>query len=256
MSGSEHFYGLGDKTGYLDKRHYDYEMWNTDNPDPHVDTFKALYKSIPFFITLTDSHVYGLFFDNTYKSWFNMGQESEEYFWFGADRGNLDYYYIAGENIPAVLGGYTYLTGTTPLPQKWTLGYHQSRWGYVTRDDVQEIADGMRDNDIPCDSIHLDIDYMRGYRDFTWDLDRYHGDPEGFLAQMADRGFKMVCINDAGVKKEEGYEIYDEGVENGYFAKTPEGDIYINAVWPGGAASRTSGIRKPAAGGRTRLTFW
>ncbi|MCD7739547.1 MAG: glycoside hydrolase family 31 protein [Lachnospiraceae bacterium] len=236
MTGSEHFYGLGDKTGYLDKRHYDYEMWNTDNPDPQVDTFKALYKSIPFFITLTDSHVYGLFFDNTYRSWFNMGQESEEYFWFGADKGNLDYYYIAGENMPQVLSGYTYLTGTTPLPQKWTLGYHQSRWGYVTQEDVQEIADGMRDNDIPCDSIHLDIDYMRGYRDFTWDLDRYHDDPEGFLARMADRGFKMVCINDAGVKKEEGYEVYDEGVENGYFAKMPEGDVYINAVWPGEAA--------------------
>lgn len=92
IEASQHFYGLGDKTGFLDKRHYEYEMWNTDNPDPQVDSFKALYKSIPFFISLTDSHVYGLFLDNTFKSYFNMGQESEEYYWFGADGGNLDYY--------------------------------------------------------------------------------------------------------------------------------------------------------------------
>lgn len=233
---SQHFYGLGDKTGFLDKRHYEYEMWNTDNPDPQVDSFKALYKSIPFFISLTDSHVYGLFLDNTFKSYFNMGQESEEYYWFGADGGNLDYYYIAGDSMGSVLKEYTYLTGTCPLPQKWTLGYHQSRWGYVTQEDMEEIAASMRKYDIPCDAIHFDIDYMQGYRVFTWNEARYHGDPAAFLQKLAADGFKAVTINDPGVKKEEGYEVYDEGIREGYFARTPEGETYINAVWPGDAA--------------------
>lgn len=233
---SQHFYGLGDKTGFLDKRHYEYEMWNTDNPDPQVDSFKALYKSIPFFISLTDSHVYGLFLDNTFKSYFNMGQESEEYYWFGADGGNLDYYYIAGDSMGSVLKEYTYLTGTCPLPQKWTLGYHQSRWGYVTQEDMEEIAASMREYDIPCDAIHFDIDYMQGYRVFTWNEARYHGDPAAFLQKLAADGFKAVTINDPGVKKEEGYEVYDEGIREGYFARTPEGETYINAVWPGDAA--------------------
>lgn len=236
LEGSERFYGLGDKTGFMDKRHYEYEMWNTDNPDPQVDTFKALYKSIPFFITLTDTCVYGIFMDNTYKSYFNMGQESEDYYWFGADGGNLDYYFIAGDSVARVLERYTYLTGTCPLPQRWTLGYHQSRWGYMTQEDVEEIASGMRDNDIPCDVIHFDIDYMQDYRVFTWNGGRYHNDPEGFLRKLSGEGFKVVTINDPGVKKEEGYEVYDEGVREGYFAKTPEGEVYINAVWPGDAA--------------------
>ncbi len=236
LSGSEHFYGLGDKTGFLDKRHYDYEMWNTDNPDPHVDSFKALYKSIPFFLCLTDMHVYGIFLDNTFKSYFNMGQESEEYYWFGAEDGALDYYYIAGNSLAEVLENYTYLTGRCPLPQRWTLGYHQSRWGYVTQEDVEEVASGMRDNDIPCDVIHFDIDYMQDYRVFTWNQERYHHDPEGFLKNLAQQGFKIVTINDPGVKKEEGYPVYEEGVQNGYFARTPEGEVYINAVWPGDAA--------------------
>ena len=231
-----HFYGLGDKTGFLDKRGYDYEMWNTDDPAPHVDCFKALYKTIPFFMALNGSHAYGIFLDNTFRPWLNMGQESEDYYWFAAAGGNLDYYYIAGDGLPQVLERYTYLTGTAPLPQKWTLGYHQSRWGYMTQEDVQAVADGLRDNDIPCDAIHFDIDYMQDYKVFTWNMDRYHGDPKGFLTRLAEQGFKPVTINDPGVKQEDGYFVYDEGVEKGYFARTPEGEVYINAVWPGSAA--------------------
>ncbi len=236
LNSSAHFYGLGDKTGFLDKRHYDYEMWNTDNPAPQVDCFKALYKSIPFFITLTDSHVYGLFMDNTFKSCFNMGQESEDYYWFGAADGALDYYYIAGASMPEVLSGYTYLTGTCPLPQKWTLGYHQSRWGYTTQEDMEEVAAGFRVKDIPCDVLHFDIDYMQDYKVFTWNEGRYHHAPAAFLKKLSQQCFKPVVINDPGVKQEAGYEVYEEGVANGYFAKTPEGEVYINAVWPGDAA--------------------
>lgn len=236
MDGSEHFYGLGDKTGFLDKRHYDYEMWNTDNPAPQVDCFKALYKSIPFFITLTDTHVYGIFMDNTFKSYFNMGQESEDYYWFGAEDGALDYYYIAGDSMPEVLAGYTGLTGTCPLPQRWTLGHHQSRWGYTTQEDVEEVAEGFRSNDIPCDVIHFDIDYMQDFKVFTWNEGRYHNAPKAFLEKLSAQGFKVVTINDPGVKQEEDYEVYEEGVANDYFAKTPKGEVYINAVWPGDAA--------------------
>ncbi len=233
MDGSEYFYGLGDKTGYLNKRNYIYEMWNTDNPDPHVDNFRALYKSIPFFMTLTDRHVYGIFMDNTYKSFFDMAKESAEYYYFGAVAGNLDYYYIAGDSLREVLGGYTYLTGTCPVPQKWVLGYHQSRWGYVYQEDIEEIADEMRDNEIPCDSIHFDIDYMEGYRVFTWNQQRYHGDPDGFLSKLTARGFKPIVIVDPGVKKDDWYPVYWEGAERGYFARTPDGNIYVNEVWPG-----------------------
>ncbi len=236
LTGREHFYGLGDKTGFLDKRHYAYTMWNTDDPSPQVDCFQALYKSIPFFITLTDTHVYGIFLDNSYKSFFNMGQESEEYYYFGAAGGNLDYYYLAGDSLPQVLARYMYLTGTCPLPQKWTLGYHQSRWGYTVQEDMEEVARTMREKDIPCDALHFDIDYMQDFKVFTWNEERYHGDSAAYLESLARRGFKAVAISDPGVKKEKGYPVYEEGVEKGFFAKTPQGEVYINAVWPGDAA--------------------
>lgn len=234
LEGDESFYGLGDKTGFLDKYGYEYVMWNTDDPKPHVDNFKSLYKSIPFFMTLKKETVYGLFFDNPYRSSFDMGKENTEYFRYAAKDGNLDYYLISGENMAEVLGGYTYLTGTVPVPQKWVLGYQQSRWSYMSETEVRTLAKTLRGNAIPCDVIHLDIDYMEGYRVFTWNKDRYD-DPKKFIADLAEDGMKIVCIIDPGVKLDEGYSVYDEGVANDYFAKTPEGEIYVNAVWPGDA---------------------
>ncbi len=234
MEGDEAFYGLGDKTGFMNKRGYEYVMWNTDDPAPQMDNFKSLYKSIPFFITLRKDMVFGLFFDNSYRSCFDMGKESDDYYWYGVQDGNLDYYLIAGESMPEVLSGYTYLTGTAPVPQKWTLGYHQCRWSYMNEEEVRGIAAKMRKYGIPCDVIHLDIDYMDNFKVFTWTQDKKrYPDPEKMISDLAAEGIKIVTIIDPGVKKEEGYEVYDKGVEKGYFATTPEGEIYVNWVWPG-----------------------
>lgn len=232
IDGDETFYGLGDKTGFLNKKNYEYEMWNTDNPEPQVDNFTALYKTIPFFITLKKECVYGIFFDNTYRSYFDMGKENKDYYYFGADDGNLDYYYIAGNSIPEVVNRYTYLTGTVQVPQLWTLGYHQSRWGYESETEIRLLAKKFRDHNIPCDTIHLDIDYMDEFKVFTWNKDRYD-DYKKMIKDLSDDGFKIVTIIDPGVKVEEGYHIYDKGVKENYFVKTPEGEIYVNTVWPG-----------------------
>ncbi|MDO5135576.1 MAG: glycoside hydrolase family 31 protein [Eubacteriales bacterium] len=232
MDGDECFYGLGDKTGFLNKRGYEYMNWNTDNPDPHVDSFTALYKSIPFLITLKKDHVFGLFFDNTFRTWFDLGKESEDYYGFSAQDGNLDYYFIGGASMKEVVRGYTYLTGTVPLPQRWTLGYHQSRWGYQCEADIRRIAEGMRENQVPCDAVHMDIDYMERYKVFTVDPGRFP-DLKGLMDEMHQRGMHLVTIMDPGVKLEEGYQVYEEGIREGYFAKNPDGSVYENAVWPG-----------------------
>lgn len=232
MMGDECFYGLGDKTGFLNKRGYEYFNWNTDNPQPHVDSFTQLYKSIPFFITLRKDAVFGLFFDNTYRSCFDMGKESDEYYWFGADQGNLDYYFIGGECMKEVIQGYTYLTGRAPLPQLWSLGYHQSRWGYRCEADVRRIAENMRKNDLPCDVIHLDIDYMDSYKVFTID-DKKFPNMKQLTDDLSKLGIRIVTIMDPGVKVEQGYPVYEEGIENKYFASTPDGEVYENVVWPG-----------------------
>lgn len=234
MDGDEKFYGLGDKTGFLNKRGYEYENWNSDIPQAHNEDYKALYKSVPFLITLKKQGVFGLFFDNTYKSCINLGKEDGSYYFYGASAGNLDYYFIGGKRMTDVVEGYTYLTGRTPLPQFWTLGYHQSRWGYESADEIRGIAEKYRALNIPCDTIHFDIDYMDGYRVFTWN-EKTFGTPGGIIEEIGKDGYKAVTIIDPGVKLDEGYFMYDEGMENGYFARTPEGETYVNAVWPGDA---------------------
>ncbi len=232
LEGDEYFYGLGDRTGFLNKRGYDYEMWNTDEPAPQVDSFKILYKTIPFLITLKSKYVCGIFFDNTNRSYWDMGKESSEYFYFAADAGNLDYYFMAGENIRQVVKAYTWLTGRVHRPQLWSLGYHQSRWGYETEGDIRKLASDLRTNNIPCDTIHLDIDYMERYKVFTWNKTAYD-DPQKLIKDLDKEGFKIVTIIDPGVKVEKGYKVYEEGVNNNYFVTSPEGEIYVNQVWPG-----------------------
>ena len=228
----ERIYGLGDKPGFLDRRGYEWIMWNSDIPDPHVDYMPSLYKSIPFFISLRRDHCYGIFFDNPAKSWFDMGKTDPGSYTIAADTGNLDYYYFWGETPKDVLAAYTRLTGTTPLPQLWTLGYHQSRWSYETREEVLSVAGNLRKHRIPCDAIHLDIDYMDGYRVFTWN--KSYKDPKADMEQLARLGFKPVTIVDPGVKVDPEYRVYREGAQKGYFARK-DGKIYSNWVWPGEA---------------------
>lgn len=234
MYGDEHFYGLGDKTGYLDKKGYDYIMWNSDLPDPHVEnpTFRALYKSIPLLIVLRQDFAYGIFVDNPHKTFFDLGYESSEYYSFSAAKGSLDYYFIYGPAMTDVISGYTSLTGRAPLPQLWTLGYHQSRWSYTSAEEVLDLAKTFRKLQIPCDAIHLDIDYMDTFKVFTVDNSRFP-DLTALSDKLADLGIKLVTIIDPGVKAECGYSLYDTGLQKGFFAQTPDGEVYHNVVWPG-----------------------
>lgn len=225
-------YGLGDKPGCLNRRGYVYVNWNTDNPAPHVDSFKSLYKSIPFFMVLGENYCYGVFADNTYKTTFDFGFESSEYYVVSHEKGFLDYYFFPGEKPSDVVKKYTGLTGTTPLFQRWIYGSHQSRWGYCSQDEILGIAEAFEKNEIPCDVIHMDIDYMDGYRVFTFDKERFP-DTKALSETLADKGIKLISIIDPGVKKDEAYFMYREGMEMDAFAHDAQGAVYENAVWPG-----------------------
>jgi alpha-glucosidase len=232
MEKDMYFYGLGEKTGHLNKKGYHYVNWNTDNPNPHGETFDRLYKSIPFMIGLNNNKAFGIFFDNHFETHFDMGRDNAKYYYFAGVDGNLDYYFIYGPTVKKVVSGYTSLTGTTPLPQLWTLGYQQCRWSYESRERVMEIASSFREKGIPCDTIYLDIDYMDGYRVFTWDNKRFENHEE-MIQELKKMGFKVVTIIDPGVKVDKGYKIFDEGLKNGYFATDNQGITYVNEVWPG-----------------------
>lgn len=232
MEDNMYFYGLGERTGSLNKKGYHYRNWNTDDPNPHGETFQQLYKSIPFLISLKDDNAFGIFFDNHFETHFDMGKENSNYYYFSAVDGNIDYYFIYGPEVKNVVNEYTNLTGKTPLPQLWTLGYQQCRWSYSPKERALEIAKAFRDKEIPCDTIYLDIDYMDGFRVFTWDNKKFEN-PKDFTDELNKMGFKVVTIIDPGVKIDKDYSIYSEGLKNGYFAKDKDGILYKNRVWPG-----------------------
>jgi alpha-glucosidase len=228
---NESFYGFGEQGGLnLDQRGESLGLWNTDAYSYGLDT-KYLYTAIPFFVGLKEERAYGLFFDNTYRSYYEMASESDDYYYFYANGGKLTYYFTYGPDIGDVIDRYTELTGKMDVPAKWTLGLHQSKWQY-TPDQILNIARTYREKDIPLDTMHFDIDYMRDFRVFTWD-DEYK-QALGELKSM--EGFHAIAINDPAVKQDPGYEVYEEGTENDYWAKNPDGSTYIGEVWPGDSA--------------------
>ena len=234
----ETYYGFGEKAFAEMSRNGKFIVnWNTDTFSYPIGT-DPIYQSIPFFYALYNGRAYGLFFNNTYRTWFDMGKTSPERFSFGADGGELDYFVFTGgkERSPAnVLADYAGLTGKTPLPPIWALGYQQSRWSYFPESRVREIADGFRRNRIPADVIYLDIDYMDGYRVFTWDKKRFP-DPPRLIADLKAQGFQTVLIIDPGVKVDPNYIVYRRGQQAGIFVKNADGTELNRDVWPQAAA--------------------
>lgn len=226
----ERFYGLGEKSDELMKNGNQYTMWNTDYP-AYTSRKDPLYVSIPFFIGIRNYNSYGIFFDNSYKSYFNMGASNDRFYWFGADKGEMDYYFIYGPESKRVISDYTKLTGRAELPPMWALGYQQSRWSYYPESKVMSIANTFRERDIPCDVIYLDIHYMDGYRVFTWDEQRFP-DPAKMLSELKRLGFKVIPIIDPGVKADSNYFAAKEGLSKNLFAKYPDGTEYQGEVWP------------------------
>jgi alpha-glucosidase len=228
----EHFYGFGERTGLLDRRSEIQTNWTVDCIDYNSLT-DEMYPAIPFFLALRPNLCYGIFLNSTYWSRFDIGVTKPGIWQMETRSPELDYYIIHGAEPSQVLHTYTELTGRMCLPPRWALGYHQSRWGYDTETVVHAIAQEFRKRQLPCDVIHLDIDYMRGFRVFTWSPKRFPH-PQELLGQLRQEGFKVVPIVDPGVKyePEADYHTFDEGLKNDYFVRKPDGQLFHGYVWP------------------------
>jgi len=233
MPADENYFGLGDKAGPMNRRNRAFTNWNTDEFGWQEST-DPLYKTIPFFIGLRDGLAYGLFFDNTYRSVFDFGKESRDYFSFGAEGGELNYYFIAGPDPKKIVEEYTGMTGRSPLPPLWTLGYQQSRYSYYPESRAREIVKTLREKKIPADAIYFDIDYQQGNAPFTINRE-YFPTFEKMIADFRAQGMHTILITDLHIKKDpnHGYVPYDSGMKNDAFVKNPDGSVFVGTVWPG-----------------------
>ncbi len=244
-------YGLGEKSGRLNRKGRDFTLWNTDvlSPaasaeftagrepgDPRADRmsteFDPYYVGIPFFYhqDQRSGQISASFVDNSYRGHYEFSHSGEYRIHFSG--GQYTEYVFAGPGMPEILASYTWLTGRAPLPPLWSLGYHQCRWFKYTQDAVEQIARRHREAKIPCDALWLDIEHMDGYRVFTWNQELF-GDVAGMVKRLAADGFRLVTIVDPGIKYEPGYWVFDEAYARDLLCRTEGGDLYVGQVWPG-----------------------
>lgn len=228
---AESFYGLGDKPSQLNLKGKRVHNWGTDQYAFGKDQ-DPLYKNVPFFIGVHHKIAYGIFFDNSFKTYFDFCQERRNIASFWADGGEMNYYFFYGPTVSEVVTSYTDLTGKPELPPLWALGFHQCKWSYYPEKKVKEITKKFRKLKIPCDAIYLDIDYMDGFRCFTWNKS-YFPDPKRMVDELTEDGFKTVVIIDPGIKIDKDYWVYQEALENDYFCKRADGPYMKGKVWPG-----------------------
>jgi alpha-glucosidase len=234
-------YGFGEKTGRLNKRGwclggYSYAMWTTDTYAYDVST-DPLYVSVPFYLSVREGRAYGIFLDNTHRTFFDVGRQQNGVLTFGAEGGELNYYFIHGPHPRDVLARYAALTGRAPLPPRWALGFHQSRWSYYPESRVRLLADTFREKRIPADVIWLDVHCLDGYAPLTWDAERFP-DPKKLAADLRARGFRLVPIVDPHIKAEAGHAPYESGVAGGHLVKNADGTVYTAPVWPSQAEKK------------------
>jgi len=230
----ERIYGLGERTGSLDKRGQAFPVWNLDFPGHHDDNVTTMYTSIPFYIGLRaeEGRAYGVLIDHTGHTDMDLGKTDPQLATVTREGDNLVAYFFAGPTPADVLRQYTELTGRMPLPARWALGYHQCRWGYISEQDIIDVTEQLRARHHPSDGIWLDIDYMDGYRNFTWNPQHFP-DPARMTQRLHEQGFHLITILDPGNKQETGYDVYDEGVAKDYFCSYENGEYYVGSVWPG-----------------------
>lgn len=228
---TECFYGLGDKPVKSNMRGRRFRNWGSDVYGYQKDQ-DPLYKNIPFYMAVHNNLAYGIFFDNSFESFFDFGNERRLTTSFWAHGGEMNYYFINGPQLMDVSAKYVKLTGAPEMPPMWALGYHQCKWSYQPESQVREITSKMRELSIPCDAIYLDIDYMDGFRCFTWDSEKF-SQPKKMVADLKEQGFKTVVIIDPGIKVDKDYAVFQDGIKNDVFCRRADGPFMKGKVWPG-----------------------
>ncbi len=224
-------FGLGDKMAYLDKKGYAYRSWNTDDPSHQDEQYKALYKSVNYLLIKSGDEFFSVFFPSTYPYDFDLGKAKENEIRIKNEHVNQDFYLFLGDDVRQITSNYSKLVGHPYFIRYKMLGYNQSRWTYKTQEEVCNLVDEFEKRDIPLDYIHLDIDYMNGFRNGTINKEAYP-DFAKMCDDIAKKSVGLVVIHDAGDKVDDNFEMYRYITKYDLVARK-DGEAYVNVVWPG-----------------------
>jgi alpha-glucosidase len=237
LTGDEHLYGLGEQAGRLNLRNESHEIWNQDPGGSYGRDADPLYMPLPCYFSLQESSSYLIFYENYHRAVFGPGIDPEpgtSTYQAAFSGGSLRYYFIPG-SAPEVLERFSQLTGTSPLPPVWSLGYHQSRWGYKSQAEIEALVAGFKENDLRLSAVHLDLDFMDDRRGFTIDEHSFP-DMAGLAHTLAKSSIHLVTIVDPGIKTDPDFDIYREGLEKQAYLSLPGGKTLTGVAF-GGATS-------------------
>lgn len=230
MTKDQIVWGLGENLRGMNKRGGIYESFCSDDPR-HTPDKKSLYGAHNFLV-VDGEETFGVFIDYPGKVVFDVGFSEKNSLVIAIEEKDVDVYIITGEKPLEIVREFLNIIGESYAPPKWAFGYQQSRWSYPNEEVVREVGNKFIENNIPCDAIYLDIDYMERFKDFTVD-EKAFPQFKSFTNEMKDKGFRLIPIIDAGVKIEKDYDVYEEGLEKNYFCSDAEGKPFVAAVWPG-----------------------
>ena len=220
LTPDEHIYGLGEKFVEFDKRGREVSSWTVE---PYGTETENSYKNVPFHLS---TRGYGLLMDTTNRVEYDLGASSTASATIDVSDDTFAFVFFYGPSFEEILRKYTLLTGRADMPPKWSFGVWMSRLGYESREHLEEITARLREEEIPCDVVHLDPFWMRDFHscDLEWDTDQFP-DPEEMIEQLSDDGFRISLWEHPYVPV--GTEAFEEGQNGGHFLTDGSGSTYV-----------------------------
>ena len=223
-------YGLGESVRGINKRGFRYASY-CSNSSLHIETLSNMYGAHNFLV-VSGKHTFGVFVDSPGKVVYDIGFTEMNQMEITSEIPDFELYIIEGESVKDICRRFREIIGRSYIPPRWAFGYQQCRWGYRDTDEIRRVVSELEEAGFPLDAMGVDIDHMDDYKTFTLDPVHY-GDMGELARQMREKNIHLVPNLDPGIKIEKGYQVYEEGVEKGYFCKDSQGKDFVGAVWPG-----------------------
>ncbi len=228
LGNDEPVYGLGEKWAALNRRGQLIHNWNEDATTLNSE---LSYKNTPF---AWSPEGWGLFVHTPSRVSHGVGypQWSHRSYILQVFDAELDLFWVAADSPSQMLERYTHLTGRAALPPRWSYGMWISRAYYRTAEIALEVAEKLRQQQIPCDVLLLDgraWHTMEDRFDFRWDPARYP-DPAGFVQRLRSLGIRTNLWEYSYISTRN--PLFNELAEKGYLLKLPSGEPYIHRWFP------------------------
>lgn len=215
-----------------------YRLYNLDVFEYELDETMALYGQVPLIVSqsVTMGSV-GVFWFNPTETFVDVTDKGDgsRTHWI-SESGIMDLFLLPGPDPSTLYKQYSILTGSTPLPPMFSLGYHQCRWNYKDEKDVAMVHGKFEELDFPYDVLWLDIEHTDGKRYFTWDKNLFPN-PKQMQQNLIAQGRRMVTIVDPHIFRDDNYYIHKDATAKGLYIKDKDGKKDFDGwCWPGSSS--------------------